>query len=111
MADVLPLVSGLSVSPGIAVGDVRIISNPKEIDQVRYGDVLVVRDSNPRYAVVLGLAGGLICEVGGRLSHVCIVALEMGIPCITQAAGAMGVLKSVKRVRLDATAGVVHESI
>jgi phosphoenolpyruvate-protein kinase (PTS system EI component) len=51
---------------------------------------------------------GLVCEVGGRLSHTCIVALEMGIPCITQADCALELLEPLDYVWLDANEGVVY---
>ncbi len=101
------LVSGLSVSPGVVYGRVRVLDTPHS-GTVSAGEILVVPNSHPSYAVGLCNAAGLVCEVGGTLSHICIVALEMGVPCITQAAGAVELLRGVEEACLDADRGVVR---
>lgn len=103
------ILTGLPVSPGVISGRVSVIETVAHLHNFCPGDILVIPESHPRYAVALVKASGLICEVGGMLSHVCIVAVEMGIPCITQVEGAVQLLKSVSGVILDANAGVVSE--
>ncbi|MGH8998591.1 MAG: PEP/pyruvate-binding domain-containing protein [Acidimicrobiia bacterium] len=46
------------------------------------GDVLVVRNLDPRLAVHLPLLAGLVAETGSVLSHLAIVARELGIPTV-----------------------------
>jgi pyruvate,water dikinase len=104
----ITVVRGLPVSPGLASGVVRALRSPAEITQAKHGEILVVPNSHPGYAIALAFASGLVCEVGGRLSHTCIVALEMGIPCITQADCALELLEPLDYVWLDANEGVVY---
>ncbi len=106
MAD--KILKGLSVCGGIATGKVRIITNPADCAQVAYGDIMVIPKSHPGFAVGIMNAGGLICQEGGRLAHICIVALEMGIPCITQAEKAAQLLMEVEEVTLDGGEGAVY---
>jgi pyruvate,water dikinase len=70
---------------------------------------MVVPNNNPGYAVGVMRAGGLICEEGGIISHICTVALEMGIPCITQAKQAVELLKTKEKITLNANEGAVYD--
>ncbi len=45
----MPLLTGAPASPGIAVGPVKIIHSPHEIDKIKKGDVLVAPQTNPDY--------------------------------------------------------------
>lgn len=103
------ILEGVTVSRGIARGKIRIVTDFKHVQQVEHGDIVVVHKSQPEYAVGVMKAGGVICEEGGRLAHICIVALEMGIPCITRAMNAVALMKSKAEVILDADKGVVYD--
>ena len=102
------ILQGLPVSGGVISGKVRVIENARNIDEIRYGEILVVPNSHPNYAVAMMKANGIICQEGGRLAHLCIVALEMGIPCITQAKNAMKFMETGNTITLDANEGVVY---
>lgn len=101
------IAKGLSVSPGVADGRVYIHSS-HNTRKVTRQDILVLKSSDPTYAVDVMQAGGLIVEIGGRLSHLCIIALEMGIPCITQVNKATSVLKDEEQIVLCANKGEVY---
>ena len=102
------LTTGTSVSPGLATGRARLLTGAADAAAVRDGEIAVVRDSNPIFAVGVMRSAGLVCERGGAFSHICIVAMEMGIPCIVGAADACRLLKDGSTVTLDATEGVVY---
>lgn len=103
------LLSGLSISPGVISGRVNVLKSHTESAGVQPGEIVVVPNSHPNFALAVMKAGGLICEVGGRLSHLCIVAMEMGIPCITQAQDARKILGDKLDITLDANEGIVYE--
>lgn len=105
------ILSGMQISPGIIEGNVAIVKDFSEINKVNDGDILVVPYSHPMFSAGIMKANGLICQEGGRLSHVCIVALEMGIPCITQAQDAIKKIGDKKRIKLDANEGAVYEIV
>nr|WP_239651359.1 PEP-utilizing enzyme [Neosynechococcus sphagnicola] len=60
------------------------------------------------WAPLLARAGGLIAEVGGRLSHGAIVAREYGIPAVMDIPHATQVLRDGQRVRIDGQLGTVE---
>ena len=103
------LLEGEVVCGGVVTGSVRVVTDPQDGIDVAPGDILVVPHSSPEYAIGMMQAGGVICEYGAVLSHICCVALELGIPCITEAKGATNVLRTSMRVTLDADRGVVYD--
>lgn len=102
------LMSGISVSKGVALGKVRLIKDESDIRKVEDGEILILPNSHPMYALAVMKAGGIICESGGKLSHICIVSLEMGIPCITQAKNVMASVSDGEKIILDANEGKVY---
>lgn len=101
------LVKGLCVNPGFVVGRSKIINSTDDIEDVTYGDVVILPNSDPQYALAVLKASAVICEMGGKLSHICIVSMEMGIPCITQAADARSLIPDNANICVDATSGEV----
>ena len=102
------VVRGVSVTPGYVTGPVKIVKNSAEANKIKEGDIMVVLSSNPAFAIGVMNAAGLICERGGVLTHICIVAREMGIPCLAKVEGATALLKENMMITLDSTSGVVY---
>lgn len=102
------LSKGICVNPGISCGKSKIINSMEDIDSVSNGDIVVLPNSDPMYAMAVMSASAVICEVGGKLSHICIVSLEMGIPCITQAAGARKSIGDGQLIYVDAEKGEIY---
>jgi phosphohistidine swiveling domain-containing protein len=103
-----PELRGAVVCGGQVMGEVRVVTDPRDSLSVQPGEILVVPCSHPEYALGVLQASGLICESGGIISHICTVALELGIPCVTEVRDATALLATGVRVSLDADAGVVH---
>jgi pyruvate,water dikinase len=102
------LLYGVSVSAGMAEGRVAVVRGTEDIAKVRQGDIIVTAVIDPGASALFGLAGGLIAEMGGTLSHGAIIVREYGIPAIVNVAGATRVLKDGEYVKVNATDGVVR---
>jgi len=104
------LCKGIPVCDGTVIGTVRVINDntPIVIKSIQEKEILVLPKSNPMYSLLMINASGVICEIGGRLSHLCIIAREIGVPCITQVDKATNILKDGQRILLDATNGYVY---
>jgi pyruvate,water dikinase len=98
---------GLSISPGYAEGPVCLLLSPIDTKKVKRGDILVASVIDPGMAPLMGLAAGLVVELGGTLSHGAIIAREYGLPAIANVHGVTCLLKHGERVAVDATAGVI----
>lgn len=100
--------TGMPISAGFVSGPVRMIRSVMDWSKVAPGDILVVPVIDPGLAPLFGIAGGLIAEMGGTLSHGAIIAREYGLPTITNVAGAMTQLADGLQVKLDAGSGTIR---
>ena len=101
---------GISVSPGVIEGPVKIVDSHEDVYLVKPGDIVVVKYSNPLFTLAVMSSAGLICEVGGVLTHICIVCAEIGIPCIARAENITESLTDGMIITLDASQGLVYGS-
>jgi len=102
------LLSGVCVSPGLVKGRARVLKRAEDLECVEYGEILVLPNSHPMYAIAVMKASAVVCENGGKLSHICVVSMEMGIPCITQAEDATNIIRNGQQIYVDASEGVVY---
>ncbi|TVQ60150.1 MAG: phosphoenolpyruvate synthase [Spirulina sp. DLM2.Bin59] len=100
------LLAGLPVSAGIYEGQVRVILHPADADLKR-GEVLVCRGTDPAWTPLFLQAGALVMETGGAVSHGSIVAREYGLPAVAGVAAATTRLQDGQRVRVDGQSGQV----
>jgi pyruvate,water dikinase len=99
---------GIAGSPGIVTGVVRIIRGPHDFDKLQRGEILVAPLTNPVWTPLFAIAGGVITQVGGILSHGAIVAREYGIPAVMAVQNALHLLRDGQRVTVDGNKGVVY---
>ena len=97
---------GIAVSPGIYEGAATVVLDPS-VDELAAGDVLVCRTTDPSWATLMYLAGALVIDIGGPISHGAIVARELGVPCVINTKVAVDSIVSGQRVRVDGDAGTV----
>ncbi|GAA5200249.1 hypothetical protein GCM10023322_77700 [Rugosimonospora acidiphila] len=102
-----PLVTGVPSSPGRARGPARLVRSSDDFPRLRRGDILVCRTTDPAWTPLFRLAGAVVTETGGVLSHAAIVAREFGIPAVVGADKAMSALTDGAPVTVDGTVGTV----
>ncbi len=98
---------GVAGSPGRVAGTTCVIMGPEEFGKLKKGDILVAPITNPVWTPLFAIAGGLVTEVGGILSHGAIVAREYGIPAVMSVPGATRRLLDGQRVTVDGSKGVI----
>jgi rifampicin phosphotransferase len=98
---------GQGVSPGRARGPVRRVRTLAEAGALRPGDILVAPAVDPGWTPLLAVAGGVVLELGSRLSHGAVVAREYGVPAVVNVEGALARLRDGDEVTVDGTRGVV----
>ncbi|MCP5054472.1 MAG: hypothetical protein GY940_45310 [bacterium] len=101
------IAKGLPVSAGQATGKVKWVKSPADANKIGENDIMAVTHSNPAFAIGVMNAAGLICEGGGMLTHICIVAKEMGIPCLAQVEKAAELLKEDMTITMNAVDGTI----
>ena len=100
------IISGSPVSPGVVVGIVHVIIDPRSA-QLAPGEILVCSGTDPAWTPLFMTAVGLITEVGGMMTHGSVVAREYGIPAVVGVHQATTRLKDGQRIRLDGTTGKI----
>ena len=60
------MLRGISGSPGVAEGTVRIIHDASEFGKLRSGDVLLAPYTNPAWAPLFQRAAAVVVDSGGR---------------------------------------------
>jgi pyruvate,water dikinase len=106
-AEVGTKIEGLGASRGIAEGRARIVTDPgtTELDD---GDILVCESTDPSWVSLFLVAGGVVTDLGGMLSHGAIVAREMGIPSVVGTKVATAMVVDGQRLRVDGDTGLVE---
>ncbi len=97
---------GDGVSPGVVEGAVRVVEDPASA-RLEPGEILVCRGTSPAWTTLFGIAGGLVTEVGGLMTHGAVVAREYGLPAIVGISQATTRLKDGQRVRMDGASGTI----
>ncbi len=99
---------GIGASSGIVEGRVKIIMTLAALPDIGKDTILVVPYTDSGWAPLLARAGGLIAEVGGRLSHGAIVAREYRIPAVMDVQNATQQLQDGQLIRLDGQQGTIE---
>jgi pyruvate,water dikinase len=99
-------IAGSPVSPGVTEGVVHVIFDPHAA-QLAPGEILVCRGTDPAWTPLFLVAGGLVMEVGGLMTHGSVVAREYGIPAVVGVHQATVRLQTGQRVRVDGTRGKI----
>lgn len=102
------VLKGIPGYPGVYEGTARFITDPKDLDDVKKGEVLVCKMTNPAWVVCFSQIGALVTDTGGALSHPAVVSREFGIPCVVGTRRATQLIKTGDRVRVDGNTGKVE---
>ena len=98
---------GQPISPGLVVGRVKTLSDPKEKPLYK-GEILVTRATDPGWTPLFINASAILLEVGGLLQHGSLVAREYGKPCIAGIDNLMHELHDGQLIEVDAAQGTIQ---
>jgi pyruvate,water dikinase len=99
---------GIGASAGIIEGRIKILKTLTDIENIDSDTILVVPHTDSGWSTILAQAGGIIAEVGGKLSHGAIIAREYGIPAVMDINHATDILQNGQLVRLNGVKGTVE---
>jgi pyruvate,water dikinase len=104
--DVLKAVAG---SQGTYTGTARVVRSLADaIDELEEGEVMVCEMTLPPWVPMFSIAGAIVTDVGGVLSHAAIVAREFGIPAVVGTDVGTKTIQTGQTVTVDGNAGVVY---
>ena len=100
-------INGLGASKGIVTGTARVIRGLDESHRLQPGDILVCRTTAPPWTSLFSIAGGVVSDAGGILSHTAICAREYGIPCVVGTQVATAEVPDGASITIDGEKGIV----
>lgn len=102
------LLRGLGASAGRRTGRARLLLDAGDIGSLEPGEILVTPQCDVGLSPVFLVAGGLVADLGGPLSHASIVARELGIPAVVNVKHASRTIRTGDLVEIDGDAGTVR---
>ncbi len=98
---------GAPASRGQVTGTARVLNSPEEGHRLQKGDILVCVMTTPAWTPLFAIAGGIVTETGGALSHPAITAREYGIPAVVALQKATTTIADGATVTIDGAKGTV----
>ena len=102
------VVVGHGVSAGVTEGIARVVLTLDDAWRLEADEILVCPNTMPAWTPLFGLAGGVVCDSGGPLSHCAIVAREYMIPCVAGTVVGTKAIRDGSRIRVDGGSGRVE---
>ena len=101
------LIDGVAGSPGIYRGVARVVRSLEEAGDLEDGEIMVCEMTLPPWVPMFAIAGAVVSDVGGVMSHCAIVAREFGIPAVVGSVNGTSRIETGQTVTIDGTNGNV----
>lgn len=102
------VISGVSMGEGTITGNVKIVKDPKKVDNISPEDIIVCYSTDKDYVPLIKQAKGVITEMGGLTSHAAIAAYSLKKPALIGAKDAVSCLREGEKITLDLDRGVIY---
>lgn len=99
---------GVGIGTAAYTGRACVAADAEQaLRRLRAGDVLVTTLTTPAFEAVMPVAGAVVTESGGLMSHTAICCREYGIPAVVRVAGATTHIPDGALVTVDPSTGHV----
>lgn len=98
-------VTGQGIGPNHTFGNIRIIEEESDWDNLPEQAIVVVSSTNESMVKNLSNVRGIIAEAAGLTSHAAIVGRELDIPVICNVGGALMIFENDQVVTIDGSTG------
>lgn len=100
---------GLGVGDESYRGTACVALDPIEaLERLKPGDILVTKATTPAWNLAISIAGALVVEEAGMLSHAAIMARELGLPAVLGVPGVTSAIADGAALEVDPKAGQVR---
>ena len=101
------LTQGQSIGQRIGTGNARVILDPKKMNLIKKGDVIITDMTDPDWEPVMKLASAIVTNRGGRTCHAAIIARELGVPAIVGCGDATQKIKDHSAITVSCAEGQI----
>ncbi len=98
---------GTAGAHGRATGRARVVRDPREGAALQPGEILVAPYTDVGWTPLFLVAAAVVTDLGGPLSHSCVVAREYGIPAVVSVHRATRRIRTGDRITVDGDRGLV----
>ena len=102
------IIQGLGASPGTVQGTAKVVRTLAEASKLEKGDILVCEMTMPPWTPLFSIAGAVVADTGGPLSHCAIVSREYKMPCVVGTVVGTAVIKDGMTLTVDGAKGIVR---
>jgi pyruvate,water dikinase len=99
--------TGVGACAGIVEGRAVVVLDPANAE-IEPGDILIAHTTDPAWVSLMFLAGALVVDIGGLMSHAAVVARELGIPCVMNTGQGTTALRTGDLISVDGGTGTVE---
>ena len=101
------MIDGVAGSPGVYTGVARVVRSLDEAGDLEDGEIMVCEMTLPPWVPMFAIAGAVVSDVGGVMSHCAIVAREFGIPAVVGSVDGTTRIETGQTITVDGTNGDV----
>jgi pyruvate,water dikinase len=97
------VLTGTPSSPGVVTGRAVVVEKPEDFSS----GILVAYRTDPGWVAALPFASALLIERASPLTHVAIIARELGVPTVVQIDGLTDAVRTGMTVTVDGSTGSI----
>ena len=102
------MIDGVAGSPGVYTGVARVVRSLDEAGELDDGEIMVCEMTLPPWVPMFAIAGAVVADVGGVMSHCAIVAREFALPAVVGSVNGTTRIQSGQTITVDGTHGNVY---
>ncbi len=102
------VIDGVAGSPGVYTGVARVVRSLEEAGELDDGEIMVCEMTLPPWVPMFAIAGAVVADVGGVMSHCAIVAREFALPAVVGSVNGTTRIRTGQIVTVDGTNGDVY---
>ncbi|MCY3646415.1 MAG: PEP-utilizing enzyme [Chloroflexi bacterium] len=102
------ILRGTGASPGVYRGRARVIRSLAEAGRLGDGEILVCGVTAPTWTPYFAVAGAVVTDAGGALSHTAVVAREYGIAAVVGTRTGTRAIPDGALIEVDGAEGLVR---
>ncbi|MDA0262732.1 MAG: PEP-utilizing enzyme [Chloroflexi bacterium] len=102
------IIQGLGASPGTIQGTAKVVRTLAEASKLEQGDIMVCEMTMPPWTPLFSIAGAVVADTGGPLSHCAIVSREYKMPCVVGTVVGTAVITDGMTLTVDGAKGIVR---
>jgi len=97
-----------SRDPDIIPGTAKVVRSLAEASKLEKGDIMVCEMTMPPWMPLFSIAGAVVADTGGPLSHCAIVSREYKMPCVVGTVIGTAVITDGMTLTVDGAKGIVR---